>query len=62
MLSWDLLNNIIETRMEVPLKTNLEPTSEQEKDEIAMYYQSGMKFLTLNLTGLKRAMMIFAKE
>ena len=39
MISWCLLNNIIETRIEVPLKTSLHPMCEKEKAEIEMYEQ-----------------------
>ena len=39
MISWDLLNNIIETRVEVPLKTILQPMCEEEKTEIELYEQ-----------------------
>ena len=37
MISWDLLNNIIESRVQVPWNTNLFPANEQEREEIAMY-------------------------
>jgi hypothetical protein len=39
MISWELLNDIVENRMKVPLETKLTPVSEQEKAEFAMYEQ-----------------------